>query len=166
MHRLCALLLLFVLATSCLAASDSGLDDYWEKDEIVEISKSEPAAKQASQFEKHADAIAQPTKAETPAPAKQASYTSGSLLLQALNNTHPLREGTALLVVILFVINIFTGRQANRKLALAWASHFCQEDQILDRNFAKIGDARFCCLVYFTSALSVRALVQACLRQP
>ncbi|KAK9811206.1 hypothetical protein WJX73_010422 [Symbiochloris irregularis] len=136
MDKFRAVLLLTLLTATCLAAPDSGLDDYWE-DDSAEISATAPAGTQQSQSQSAADTTAKPAE---PAPSRyQASRPSRSLLLQALDNTHPLREGVALILVLLFVINIFTGRQANYKLALAWAKAFCEEDGILDRNFAQLG---------------------------
>ncbi|XP_006349341.1 uncharacterized protein At5g49945 [Solanum tuberosum] len=41
--------------------------------------------------------------------------------------------------LIMFVINYFTGKKENEKLALAWASKFATKDSIFDKNFSLLG---------------------------
>ena len=38
-----------------------------------------------------------------------------------------------------YAVNIYLGRQVNSKLALAWATAFCQDGCVLDRNFSQLG---------------------------
>lgn len=41
--------------------------------------------------------------------------------------------------LIMFVINYFTGKKENEKIALAWASKFATKDSIFEKNFSLLG---------------------------
>ena len=128
-----AVFVLISAAKRASAAADAS-DDYWE-DEKIEAASPVPDLES--------------TRADvTPAPADKPADDHSpvrakfqrSLLMQALSQTHVLREGLALLAVSIFVANIFTGRKANRKLAVAFAKAFCDQGGIFDRNFAQTGE--------------------------
>mmetsp|Transcript_18698 Transcript_18698/g.56548 ORF Transcript_18698/g.56548 Transcript_18698/m.56548 type:complete len:448 (+) Transcript_18698:187-1530(+) len=42
-------------------------------------------------------------------------------------------------IIWLYALNVYLGRQANSRIALAWANAFCQEGRVLDRNFSQLG---------------------------
>ncbi|XP_060167644.1 uncharacterized protein At5g49945 [Lycium barbarum] len=104
--------------------------DYWDEDEFEGIPSpsdsvliTESATATATSSESGSDPQQEPeTEPETP--KSISAYTVEIVCVSFL---------------IMFVINYFTGKKENEKLALAWASKFATKDSIFEKNFSLLG---------------------------
>jgi hypothetical protein len=48
-------------------------------------------------------------------------------------------DGSRSKVQVLYAVNIYLGRKQNDAIALAWAAQFCDDGEVLDRNFSLLG---------------------------
>ncbi|XP_042486959.1 uncharacterized protein At5g49945-like [Macadamia integrifolia] len=95
--------------------------DYWDEDEFEGIPITEPT--QTTTENATQSSPAEDTK-PTKLPAKPRSF---------------IIEVACICFLICFVINYFTGKRANEKIALAWAAKFATKDSIFDKNFSLMG---------------------------
>ncbi|XP_042497598.1 uncharacterized protein At5g49945-like [Macadamia integrifolia] len=95
--------------------------DYWDEDEFEGIPITEPTLVTTETANKSSPA--EDTKPSKP-PAKPRSF---------------IIEVACISFLICFVINYFTGKRENEKIALAWAAKFATKDSIFDENFSLMG---------------------------
>lgn len=41
--------------------------------------------------------------------------------------------------LVIYIVNIFIGKRKNEHVAITWAREYCEEGEMMDRNFALIG---------------------------
>ncbi|CAM8937585.1 unnamed protein product [Rhodiola kirilowii] len=115
-----------VKETVAKQAASSGFD-FWDEDEFEGLPVVE---------EKQA-AVETPKVAEAVIPNQNASEkAAGGRFLKQKSYTVEIVCGSFL---IIFLINYFTGKKENEKLALAWAARFATNDSIFAKNFSLLG---------------------------
>ena len=121
------------------ASPDRHLDDYWDEDSQEASSRAQPATTQRKADAPPGDAAPAGPQAVLSTPVTAPKATQSNLLSQALKSCNPYREGLLLAFVAFFIFNIFKGRRANKRIAVAWTKAFCDQGGIFDRNFAQLG---------------------------
>jgi hypothetical protein len=100
--------------------------EYWDEDEfegLPVIEQTPPETPIITENATPSDPKSKPSPSPKPKPGPR-SYTVEIVC------------GTFL---IMFLINYFTGKRENEKLALAWAAKFATKDSIFERNFSLLG---------------------------
>ncbi|XP_076952793.1 uncharacterized protein At5g49945-like [Bidens hawaiensis] len=101
--------------------------EYWDEDEFEGFPTQNPPPEST----KDSDSTADPTDSASPDPDQnpRVSDTNKSYLIEIICGSF----------LIMFTVNYFTGRKANERLALAWATKFATQDTIFDKNFSLLG---------------------------
>lgn len=125
---------LLSLQAKASSVPERHIDDYWDE----EVQPAEVPSKPAVEVpvEANTKSVKDP---DSKGPESSSRPVQRSLLRQALASTHPLREGLLLAFVVYFIFNIVQGRRTNKRIAVAWTKSFCDQGQVLERNFAQLG---------------------------
>ncbi|KAM7265661.1 hypothetical protein ACFE04_003344 [Oxalis oulophora] len=112
--------------------------DYWDEDEFEGI----PIIQQQSTSTPKPP-LEDPefTKNATESISESQSHINGNHNVVLKNKKSPSLEILSVTFLILFLINYFTGKRDNEKLALSWATMFATKGSIFDKNFSLLGVA-------------------------
>ncbi|XP_076903415.1 uncharacterized protein At5g49945-like [Bidens hawaiensis] len=97
--------------------------EYWDEDEFEGFPTQNPLPESTHESD--------PTDSASPDPDQnpRVSETNRSYLVEIICGSF----------LIMFTVNYFTGRKANERLALVWATKFATQDTIFDKNFSLLG---------------------------
>lgn len=112
--------------------SSSGFD-YWDEDEFEGIPiEQAPETPKYSQSTENATTVEEDPNASVG--KSKSKEDAGVLRLRSYSV-----EIVCVSVLIMFIINYFTGKRANENIALAWAARFATSGSIFEKNFSLLG---------------------------
>uniref|UniRef100_A0A7N0TW65 Coiled-coil domain-containing protein 47 n=1 Tax=Kalanchoe fedtschenkoi TaxID=63787 RepID=A0A7N0TW65_KALFE len=106
--------------------------DFWDEDEFEGLPVVEEKQQQQAKAEVDGSKVAEAVVPDQKATAK----AGGGRFVKQQSYTVEIVCGSFL---IIFLINYFTGKKENEKLALAWAARFATRDSIFAKNFSLLG---------------------------
>jgi hypothetical protein len=147
--RWLALLAAWLLLTGTLAAATEleGFDEVEEEPPVVQ-DPVKAAANEQSVVPEPAVTEAAPVQSAAPAAADvllnataaKPAARVGLFTLHGRRFPRDFKAEIALAVLaVVYAVNIYMGRKSNDEVALAWAAQFCDDGEVLDRNFSLLG---------------------------